>query len=519
MEFTTSAIYGAIAIILLCRYLQRRSKSIAAAKSPPEAGGAWPILGHLHVMSDGPYPKLPHFTLGALAEKYGPAFTIRLGARRALVVSDWEVAKELYTKHDVAISSRPMVRANKHFGYDFVQFGVTPYGPYWREIRKLTKVELLSSRRIELMSHVRSSEFGHTMKELYRAWQDSKDPSGHLLVDMKQYIGELNLNIILSVLVGKRFYGDTPEANHCRRLMREVFYYSGLFVLADVLPYLGWLDFSGLEKKMKNCGKEIEALVGEWVDDHRRDPVNYSSKDFKPRDFTDVMLSLVDKTDFKADYNVDTIIKSTIMALMAGGTDTTSVMLVWSLSLLLNNRDVLKKAQEELDNKVGRERVVVESDINNLEYIQAIAKETFRLYPAGALAGPREFREDCMVGGYHIPNGTWLIVNLWKIQRDPTVWSDPMEFKPERFLTEHKDISVKGTHFELIPFGAGRRICPGADFGIQLLHFGLARFLQAFDFSTPSDELVDMTESAGLTNAKATPLNVVIKPRLPPHLY
>ncbi|XP_051141267.1 cytochrome P450 CYP82D47-like [Andrographis paniculata] len=519
MELSTSAIYGAIAIILLCRYLQRRSKSIAAANSPPEAFGAWPILGHLHLLSDGPSQKLPHFNLGALADKHGPAFTIWLGARRALVVSTWDLAKELYTKHDVAISSRPMVRANKYFGYDFVQFGVTPYGPYWREIRKLVHVELLSSRRLELMSHVRLSELGHTMRELYRAWQDSKDPSGQLLVDMKQCIGELNLNTILSLVVGKRFYGDTPETNRCRRLMRDVFYYSGQFILADVLPYLGWLDFRGLDKKMKDCAEKVDALVGEWVDDHRRDPVDYSSKDFKPRDFTDVMLSLVDKTDFKADYHVDTIIKSTIMALIAGGTETTSVMLVWSLSLLLNNRDVLKKAQEELDNKVGRERQVVDSDIKNLEYLQAIGKETFRLYPAAPLGGPRVFTEDCVVGGYNIPKGTWLIVNLWKLQRDPTVWIDPTEFKPERFLTKHKDISIKGSDFELIPFGAGRRICPAADFGIQVLHLGLARLLQAFDFSTVSDELVDMTESAGITNCKATPLNVLIKPRLSSHLY
>ncbi|XP_051141281.1 cytochrome P450 CYP82D47-like [Andrographis paniculata] len=519
MELTTSAIYGAIAIILLCRYIQRRSKSIAAAKSPPEAGGAWPILGHIHLMSDGPFPKLPHINLGAQADKYGPAFTIRLGVRRVLVVSSWELAKELYTKHDVAILSRPMVRAFKHLGNDFVQFGVTPYGPYWREIRKLVHVEMLSSRRVELMTHVRLSELGHTIKELYRAWQDSKDPSGQLPVEMKQCIGELNLNIILSLVVGKRFYGDTPEANHCRRLMRKVFSYLGVFVVADVLPYLGWLDFGGLEKKMKDCAEEVDALLGKWVDDHRCDPVVYSSKDFEPRDFTDVVLSLVDKTDFKADYDVDTIIKSIIMALISGGTDTQSVMLVWSLSLLLNNRDVLKKAQEELDNKVGREKLVVESDIKNLDYLQAIAKEAFRLYPAAPFGGPREFSEDCVVGGYHIPKGTWLIVNIWKLQRDPTVWSDPTEFNPERFLTKHKDIGMKGTDFELIPFSAGRRICPAADFGIQMVHLGLARFLQAFDFWTPSDELVDMTESAGITNAKATPLNVVIKPRLPSHLY
>lgn len=115
--------------------------------------------------------------------------------------------------------------------------------------------------------------------------------------------------------------------------------------------------------------------------------------------------------------------------------------------------------------------------------------------------------------------GTVLIVNIWKLQRDPRVWSDPLEFKPERFLTTHKDFDVKGQNFELIPFGAGRRICPGTTFGIQMLNLVLANLLHAFELSTPFDGKVDMSVSAGLTNMKATPLDVILRPRLSPSLY
>lgn len=208
-----------------------------------------------------------------------------------------------------------------------------------------------------------------------------------------------------------------------------------------------------------------------------------------------------------------------VQAILIAATDTTTVTLTWALTLLLNNRHVLEKAQRELDSHVGRERQVKESDIKNLVYIQAILKETLRLYPAGPLSVPHESMESCTLGGYDIPKGTRLLVNLWKIHRDPNIWSDPLEFQPERFLTSHKDVDIKGQHFELIPFGSGRRMCPGISFGLQVAQFTLARLIHSFKIFTPSDEPIDMRESFGLSNDKATPLEVFLKPRLSPEMY
>ena len=201
-----------------------------------------------------------------------------------------------------------------------------------------------------------------------------------------------------------------------------------------------------------------------------------------------------------------------LQILITGGTDTTTVTIVWALSLVLNHSSVLKKVQDELDLHVGKERLVNESDITNLVYLQAVVKETLRLYPAGPLSGPREFTEDCIIGGYHVSKGTRLITNLWKIQTDPRIWPDPIEFKLERLLTTHKDVDVKGKHFELIPFGSGRRLCAGISFGVQMTQLVLASLLQAFEVST--DGPVDMTAIFGLTNVKATPLDLLVKPRL-----
>lgn len=168
---------------------------------------------------------------------------------------------------------------------------------------------------------------------------------------------------------------------------------------------------------------------------------------------------------------------------------------------------------------VGKERQVEESDLKNLVYLKAVLKETLRLYPAAPLSLPRKSIADCIVSGYQIPAGTELFVNLYKIHRDPKVWQDPSEFRPERFLTTSKDYDDRGQTFEFMPFGSGRRICPGISLAHQAMQFTLANLLHGFEVSTPSGELVDMSEGFGITNLKTTPLEVILTHRLPQNIY
>ncbi|XP_019454573.1 PREDICTED: cytochrome P450 82A3-like isoform X2 [Lupinus angustifolius] len=420
---------GLFSLFLFLLFLQRRSKVIRG-REPPLVAGGWPIIGHLLLLSGS---QVPHLTLGAMADKYGPIFTIMLGLHRAVVLNNWKVAKECFTINDLAVSTRPRLVAVQQMSYNQAMFAFAPYSPYWREMRKIATLELLSNRRIELLSHVRVSEVETSIKELYKLWNDKRNHSDQVQVEMMQWFGELTLNVILRIIAGKRNYdnaceADQEEAQRWLKAMREFFHLMGLFVVGDSIPWLRWLDLGGHEKAMRANAKE-------------------------------------------------------------------------------------------LDTKVGKERIVKESDISNLVYIQAIVKETLRLHPAAPLSGPREFTEDCIIDGYQIQKGTRLITNLWKIHTDPSIWSDPLEFKPERFLTTHKDVDVRGHDFELIPFGSGRRICPGISFALHTIHLALARFLQSFEISKTSDEPIDMTEIFGLTNMKATPLEVLIKPRLTSNLY
>ncbi|KAF8393876.1 hypothetical protein HHK36_020074 [Tetracentron sinense] len=486
------------------------------SRAAPEPAGAWPIIGHLHLLTGR---GLPHRTLGTMADKYGPVFTVRLGMRRALVVSSWEVAKECFTINDRVFATRPKSVAIKQMGYNHAMLGFAPYGPYWREVRKIATLELLSSHRLEMLKQVRDSEINILIKELYQHWLKK---GSQVSIEMKQIFGDLAINIIVKMIAGKRYAGttapgDTDESRRCQKAMADFMHLVGEFMMSDAIPFLEWFDVQGYKRIMKRTASEVDILIGSWIEEHRRKRL-CGSIDEGERDFIHVMLSILEDGHLSG-YDADTVLKANCLSLILGGNDTTVVSLTWTISLLLKNRQVLKKAQDELDIHVGRHRQVDESDVKNLVYLHAIVKETLRLYPALPISAPHEAMEDCTVAGFHVPAGTRLVVNLWKLHRDPRIWSDPTEFCPERFLTSHKDVDVRGQHFEFIPFGTGRRSCPGITFSLQVMHLMLARLLHGFELDIPSDSPVDMTESSGLTMPKATPLYILLTPRLPSTLY
>ncbi|KAF2324443.1 hypothetical protein GH714_014151 [Hevea brasiliensis] len=325
--------------------------------------------------------------------------------------------------------------------------------------------ELLSNRRLEMVKNVQSSEVDVGIRKLYDLWV--KNSCHPVLVELNHWFEDLTLNVLVKIVAGKCFAGGSDDVEARRSL------------------------------------------------DGRASPKESfrRAQDEGEQDFFDLMLSLEEEGRLSG-FPYDEKLVSRLPVC-----DTTSTMLTWAISLLLNNRFALKKAQEELDLHVGVERQVDESDLKNLVYLQAVIKETLRLYPVAPLSGPRQALEDCTIGGYHVPAGTRLMVNVWKIHRDPRLWTDPSAFQPQRFLTSHVGVDVRGQHFVLIPFGSGRRSCPGTSFALHALHLTIARLLHAFDLSTPMDQPVDMTEGPGVILPKATPLEVLLSPRLPAKLY
>ncbi|KAI3750207.1 hypothetical protein L2E82_20836 [Cichorium intybus] len=209
-------------------------------------------------------------------------------------------------------------------------------------------------------------------------------------------------------------------------------------------------------------------------------------------------------------------IKAFILDIIAAGTDTSAITTEWALSELINHPNIMKKVVEEIDQVVGKERLLQESDIPNLPYLQAIVKESLRLHPSAPLI-QRLSTEDSIIGGYHIPAKTPIFFNVWSVGRDPSHWENPLEFRPERF--EEKYFDLRGQNFQLLPFGSGRRMCPGISLGLMLVHVTLGCMIQCFDWKAGEDgnlTSVDMEEGVGLTISRANPLVCVPVTRLDP---
>ncbi|KAJ7950509.1 Cytochrome P450 family protein [Quillaja saponaria] len=499
MEISYSSPTAIAAAVLgfLLLYTLRRTKSSSHKNKAPVAPGGLPLIGHLHLLAG----KTPIYqVLANMADKVGSVFIVRLGTCPALIISSPEVAKECFTINDKIFASRPKSSHGTYICYDYSSFGMAPYGPLWRDVRKIVVHELLSTRRLDTLNHYYVSEISTFMKDLYSFSKNEKVP-----VIFGDWFERFTLNITTNLISAKRYFKSfhdkiDGEAAHLLNLIKDVMFLMGRLDASDLIPVLGLLKIeTQVLKSMKRVSKDFDILTGSWLKEHTMKERNGETTE--PEDFIDVMLSMIDESCLQTyGHSRDTIIKATIMSLIVAGADTTSVHLTWLLSLLLNNRDSLKRAQEELDRHVGRDRWVEISDLENLTYLHAIAKETLRLYVPGPILIPHVAREDCEVGGYHIAKGTQLIVNAWKLHRDPNIWSDPERFLPERFLTTHAKVDAFGQHFEFLPFGSGRRACPGS--------------------ATPMNQKVDLTsEGLGLTLYKATPLEVFVTPRLPTELY
>ncbi|CAI0408363.1 unnamed protein product [Linum tenue] len=467
----------AVVVFFHLRRLANKRNQQQDTNIVPEIPGALPLVGHLHLLRGN---QILARKLASFADKYGAVFTVRLGANNpTVVVSDYDDVKDCFTTHDRILAFRPDSSHAKILGYNYAGIGFAPYGTYLREIRKLLTTQLLSVHRIKALAHM---------------------------------------------IAGKRYgYYDKESSGQGRpigQVLSDIVVLTGTLVPSDSIPILGWLGlFQGAVKDMKRVSKEMDAIMETWIDEHKDERKKKKNKVDANPDLIHMMLSEFKDQLFHG-HQRENVIKATILSVVVAGTDTTWITVTWILSNLLNHKSVLRLAQEEIDNKVGKDRWADESDIQNLTYLRAVIKETMRMYPVGPLSVPRKASEDFVIGGSRrVPKGTWFMANFWKLHRDPRLWSDPDEYKPERFLNADANREVFGQQFEYLPFGSGRRGCPGINFGMQMTELVLARLLQGFDWTTPGDKPVDMSEVSGITLPKAIPLEVVLNPRLSPQLY
>ncbi|KAH0734122.1 hypothetical protein KY285_009829 [Solanum tuberosum] len=361
------------------------------------------------------------------------------------------------------------------------------------------------------------------------------------VVDMKAALFEMTLNILM-MIAGKQYYGDSDEKLEASRRFKEIvtesFQVSGATNMGDFVPLLKWIGANKLEDKVKLVQEKRDKFMQDLIEEHKNRRKG-SSVEQSNNTMIDVLLSLQDsapdyytdevirgmgmcwkhereksieirsplQTEFSASLTVGSCsnlnwefsasgsCNSTVEIGFEAGTDTTAITMEWALSLLLNNPEALKKAQNEIDTHIGdSSRLLDDSDLAQLPYLHGIINETLRMYPAAPLLVPHETSDECIVGSFHVPRGTMLL---------------PNEFKPERF------INFKGQRdgFRLMPFGYGRRGCPGENLAMHVAGLALGSLIQCFEWERVTEELVDMTEGPGLTMPKAILLLAKCRPR------
>nr|XP_010906667.1 isoflavone 2'-hydroxylase [Elaeis guineensis] len=497
---TISCISLFLALLLFVKFVFSSKNTKNLPPSPPSI----PFIGHLHLLKK-PLPQ----TLARLSDRYGPVLLLRFGSRPVLLVSSPSATEECLSKHDVTFANRPHLPSVKHLSYNYISLAVANYGPLWRNLRRIATVEVLSTHRLHSSSGIRTGEVQAMVRQLVRDWQATKAMDGFARAEVKSRLIVLSLHVIMRMIAGKRFYGQeeeksgiSEEARRYWKLGEEAAPAIGASNLADYVPVLRWVDYQGFSKKLARFQNERDELMQRLMDGHRS---KSKEEGVEKKTMMGVLLSL-QETD--PDYYTDEVIKALGAGLLAAGTGTTSETTEWAMSLLLNNPGALKKMRDEMDAQVGNERLLEESDLSNLPYLQCVITETLRMYPTAPLLLPHESSQECSVGGFHIPRGMMLLVNAYAVHRDPKVWEEPTKFMPERFE------GGKGEGKLMIPFGMGRRRCPGEGLGMRAVGLALGTLIQCFEWEGIGKEEVDMTAGgSSLTLAKAIPLEALYRPR------
>lgn len=330
-------------------------------------------------------------------------------------------------------------------------------------------------------------------------------------LDVSQVFLALANDILCRVAFGKRFIDEELKKGK-RDLVSVLTETQALlagFCLGDFFPDWEWVNsLSGTKRRLMKNLKDLRVVCDEIIEEHvikRREDQNSDASE----DFVDVLLRVQKRDDLQVPITDDNL-KALILDMFVAGTDTSASTLEWTMTELARHPSVLEKAQNEVREIAGNKGKVEEVDLQHLQYMKAVIKETMRLHPPVPLLVPRESIEKCTLDDYEIPAKTRILINTYAIGRDQDYWKNPMDYNPQRFLEE--DIDFRGRDFRFLPFGGGRRGCPGYTFGLATIELSLARLLYHFDWKLPrgvAAQDVDLSEIFGLATRKRVALKLV----------
>ncbi|GLJ48358.1 hypothetical protein SUGI_1020900 [Cryptomeria japonica] len=486
--------------VLLSWSLSKISEAKLKDVQLPPGPVALPVVGNLHLLG-----KLPHRRLAHLALKYGPIMYLRLGSLPYIVVSSPDMAKLILKTHDQNFGTRPLLNFGKNVMYGSASLAFSAHGAYWKQIRKVVTSQLLGPKTLDSFKFMRAEEMRAMVDRVMDHCNGSAACSP---LNVSELAFDVTMCMSCRMILGKS-YSDQELSNNgsfqfnLSELAHEFFRLAGASDIGEFIPWLRWLDVQGLIRRQKNLHKTFDAFMEKILEEH----LQAKGGDEPNRDFTDELVELMLEKKFTRGE-----VKANMLEMLVAVIDTSSVTVEWAMSEMLSNHpSIMKKVQDEVERVVGKKnKYVQETDLDELEFLRAVVKETLRLHPPLPLLLPREAIEDCQIDGYHIPRGCLVTVNAWAVSRDHNAWgNDAQVFRPERFIEMERDVDVRGQHFEILPFGAGRRMCPGMALGFKAVQLILANLLHCFNWSLPhgmtaSD--LDMGEEFGLSTPKAVPL-------------
>ncbi|PRQ54276.1 putative premnaspirodiene oxygenase [Rosa chinensis] len=492
-------------LILVIVWKKSKARS-GPRKSPP---GPWklPIIGNLHQLATG--NPLPHHALRDLAKKHGPIMHLKLGQLELIIISSSKAAQEVLKTHELTFAQRPLVLAVEVMSFGQASIVFAPYGDFWRELRKLCVLELFSAKRVQSFRSIREEEVSNLIESI------STSSNGPTPINLSEKISSLTNGIVSRAAFGKK----CKDEKEFTSLLEAAIKLAAGFDIPDLFPSLKFLGFvTGTIPAMKKMRNKLGKILESIINDHKI-KIQGNEINNPEEDIVDVLLKLQESKELE--FTTDQI-KDVIMDIFSAGSETTATTIEWAMSELMKNPSVMNKAHAELRKLLEGKPKIEEVDVQNLDYLKAVVKETLRLHPPGTLL-PRESRESCEIGGYAFPAKTKVLINEWAIGRDPECWIDAESFKPERFMHGSKsNVDFKGFDFEFIPFGAGRRICPGMSFGVSIIEVALSQLLYHFDWELGNgikpDEL-DMSEAFGITCRRKHDLYVIATPHRFPALH
>ncbi|XP_059290448.1 premnaspirodiene oxygenase-like [Lycium ferocissimum] len=488
-----------LSFILCLVHLWKKSKTFNKKRLPP---GPWslPLVGNLHQLMNG---RLPHHTLRSLSQRYGPIFHLRLGELSIVVVSSPEMAKEIMKTQDLRFANRPEFMFGEIIMYNHTDIITCAYSDYWRNMRKVCTIELLNAKMVKSFSSIRQAEMESLVSSLNSMPNDT-------LINLSHRIFWFTSSVTCRSAFGKIIHGQDKLI----MLIKDVTSLATGFDLGDFFPSRKWVhEVSGFKSKILKVHKKADVILENIINEHRENRTNgkKGNGEFGGEDLIDVLLRVMESGELNTPITNENI-KGVIFDIFMAGSETAATTILWALAEMIRNPNVMVKAQLEVREVLNGNKTYEDTNLEELKYLKLVIKETLRLHPPITLL-PRQCREETKIDKYTIPIKTNIIVNAWAIGRDPTYWHNSENFIPERF--ENNSIDFRGNHFEFVPFGAGRRICPGLLFGLVNVGHPLAQLLYHFDWKTPygvNPDNLDMTETDGATARRKEDLCLIATP-------